>query len=115
MDALEFARELKRMCESHKNCLCCELYKEVGVRMCDHVNLEEAVPIVEKWSAEHPLVRNVDWVAEQLEKIGYGIDKEEIMKRCPVPYSIYFDSKDKCPDKECNECQKWWDEEYKEQ
>lgn len=68
MDALEFARELKRICGSHKNCLSCELYKEVGVRMCDHVNLEEAVPIVEKWSAEHPLIRNVDWVGLLKEK-----------------------------------------------
>lgn len=111
MEALEFAKKTKRMCEFYEVCVGCQ-----AKRVCADVkNLDLLIPIVEKWSAEHPLVRNVDWVAEQLKKIGYKANEEQLRKTCPVPYNGYFAAGIKCPDKHCSECRKWWDEEHREE
>ena len=56
MDALEFIRERNRMCQSFGNgegCMSCPFYKE-GNRCMAILWKEEIVPIVEKWSKEHP-------------------------------------------------------------
>lgn len=58
MDALEFLKTLRRMC----NCECCSQC-EIGKRLivvetCTawrKAHPEEAVAIVEKWAAEHPI------------------------------------------------------------
>lgn len=117
MDALEFAKELRRMCESHPNgCSQCDLYVE-DTQYCSIINLEKAVPIVEKWSKEHPIVRNVDHVAELLEKAGYEVEKDVIANnRCPVPKSTFFSRRNnsqECNISYCETCRKWWLEPYK--
>ena len=56
MDALEFIREKNRMCMSFddgEGCMRCPFYKE-GNRCMAILWNEEIVPIVEKWSKEHP-------------------------------------------------------------
>ena len=56
MDALEFIRERNRMCMSFgdgEGCTSCPFYKEGNRCMAIFWN-EEIVPIVEKWSKEHP-------------------------------------------------------------
>lgn len=111
MDALEFAKELKRMCDKPRGCEYCPAVKCT----CNICNLEEILPIVEKWSAEHPMVTNLDHVAERLEKLGYEVNKEQLRNTCPIQYNCYFGGKQRCPDKECFICRRWWDEEYKEQ
>lgn len=56
MDAVEFLKTLRRMC----NCEChkCEIWKRLsGVESCTvwiETHPEEAVAIVEQWAAEHP-------------------------------------------------------------
>ena len=111
MDALEFAREFRRMC--YNNTPQCNKCPVSGI--CNTNHLEELVPIVEKWSAEHPIVRNVDYVAELLEKAGFEVDKEYLAKRCcPAHKSITFAQRDReCVTVTCEECRKWWFEEYK--
>lgn len=53
MDALEFVRETNRMCKSFgDNCEDCPA-SDVNGCMVDKL-YEEIVPIVEKWSKEHP-------------------------------------------------------------
>lgn len=53
MDALEFVRETNRMCKSFGNS--CEDCPASDVSGCMVEQLyEEIVPIVEKWSKEHP-------------------------------------------------------------
>lgn len=120
MDVIEFSKELERMCETHMTnsidgCTKCPGYE---LRVCSIRNLEQLLPIVEKWSAEHPFIRNVDHVAEGLEKLGYKVDKEYLIRTCPVPYSSQFmniESAFDCSNKEtkCKDCRKWWLEEYK--
>lgn len=116
MDALEFASELKRMCGSYEGCGRCDLFKYERGFLCDLTHLEEAIPIVEKWSVEHPKVTNLDHVAEELEKLGYKVDKAILRKTCPA-YKNRVYVREICREEEidCITCRKWWDEEYKEQ
>lgn len=115
MDALEFARELKRMCDSCEDCYACVLNTVSGKPLCTKERLNEAVPLVEQWSKERPKVTNLDHHAEELEKLGYKVDKNTLRDTCPVHKSMLF-IEDIC-DKGlsvCPSCLKWWDEEYKE-
>lgn len=59
MDAVKYLKEKARMCKTIGGCYYCPFTKEVkGVRkVCGSFQKEypeEAVKIVEKWSAEHP-------------------------------------------------------------
>lgn len=61
MDAVEYFKEATRMCNSVKNCPDCPFNEFIMAFPCgttkeysDIRSLEEAIKIVEKWSAEHP-------------------------------------------------------------
>ena len=116
MDAIEFAREHDKMCKMYRkletggDCAYCPIR---GKCKCD--DWTQTVPIVEKWSKEHPLIRNVDHVAEELEKLGFGVDKEYILKfKCPPKMSENFTTDYLGCKNNCEECKQWWLEEYKE-
>ena len=64
MDALEFVRERNRMCKSFEGCMSCPFYKE-GNLCTDILWKEEIIPIVEKWSKEHPRKTRQDAFLEQ--------------------------------------------------
>lgn len=114
MDAVDFIKELHRMCNSYGTCRDCSLRSIVGDILCADA-LEKAIPIVEQWSKEHSKVTNLDHVAEGLEKLGYKVDKERLHETCPAHLSPYF-TKYGCDElKHCADCRKWWDEEYPEQ
>lgn len=115
MEALDFVMELKRLCKSNRRCADCVLCSDKGICYCNVENLEGAIPLVEQWSKEHPKVTNLDHYAEELERIGYKVEKDCLHSRCPIPKSTLF-LKDRCPDisGSCSDCRKWWDEEYKE-
>lgn len=57
MDAVEFLKTLRRMCNSE--CRECELGKRLGAldtcALWQKAHPEEAVAIVEKWAKEHPV------------------------------------------------------------
>lgn len=60
MDALKFFKEYNRMCSSTPQCGDCPITGG-AVDSCDSYLLshpEEVVPIIEKWSAEHPIMTN---------------------------------------------------------
>lgn len=59
MDAVKYLKEVNRMCDC-SGCYECPLYgknngKKVNCKMIERRYAEEAVSIVEKWSAEHPV------------------------------------------------------------
>lgn len=116
MDALELVKEYNRICKSRpESCEGCPFQSRYS---CDTImSLDEIVPIVEKWSKEHPFIRNVDHVAEGLEKLGFKPDKEYLKGICPAPYSRHFSyASSNCQNPnlyDCKECLKWWLEEYK--
>lgn len=60
MDAKKFLEEARRMCKAHKICTKCPLSRNV-VCLFDGTpdnwtpeEIEEAAPIIEKWSQDHP-------------------------------------------------------------
>lgn len=59
MDAVKYLKEYERMCESYKHtCAKCGIDKMRNGDGCTSIvkrHPEEAVAIVEKWSAEHPV------------------------------------------------------------
>ena len=68
MDALEFMRELKRMCESHITKRVCNIdcplhqteFCTIGHRAKTEKSMIQAIEIVEKWSKDNPNV--IDWL-----------------------------------------------------
>lgn len=54
MDALEFLRERKRMCNSYKGCEDCPLAKGRCVIGTSDEDCERIIATVERWSKEHP-------------------------------------------------------------
>lgn len=59
MDAIEYLKELKRMCDSYPSCLICPLFNwsneyRVKCHVFQKNHPEKAVELVEKWSKEHP-------------------------------------------------------------
>lgn len=55
MDALEFLKERKRMCNSYKNCIGCPLeksYCSINYAMSDE-DCKRIIATVEQWSKEH--------------------------------------------------------------
>lgn len=55
MDALEFLKEWKRMCDSCNDD--CELFKQTGSSLCKTYSLSDpklVVTTIENWSKEHP-------------------------------------------------------------
>lgn len=116
MDALEFRKELKRMCKQNTDERGgCSNDCPVRYTNCTSISsIPELVPIVEKWSAEHQFVRNVDHVAELLEKAGYKADKEYMIEcNCPPEMSEAFTHYSGSCGEKCSDCRKWWLEPYK--
>lgn len=59
MDAVKYLKEKQRMCEKYIDCLDCPLDEvkskhHITCVMTEKTHSEEAVEIVEKWSAENP-------------------------------------------------------------
>lgn len=64
MDAVEYLKELRRMCDTlndDASCRCgwCE-FSKAGVDCTEPDDPEEAVHIVEEWSKAHPIQTNTD-------------------------------------------------------
>ena len=129
MDAIRFLEEKVRMCSSYDGCDGCPLNQ---IHDNDYRNLtyceypeafpEEAIAIVEKWSVEHPVRTNADYVAEKLREIGYTVDIDELRLKCPPHESGWYASyknEKTCGRKPygrrlCETCKVWWDEEREE-
>lgn len=112
MDALEFIRERNRMCRSFGDgCHDCPA-KTKGYCIAFDED-EEAVPIVEKWSAEHSHKTRQSIFLEQYPETE--LDGSGVMTLCPAMVSkAYRGSYGGCknPDDNCNDCcHKFWGQE----
>ena len=93
MDATTFIREFQRMCNSFDDtCLGCPL---AGGRVdCDSImaikNPRERIAVVEKWSAENPVVTN-----RQMLKEVFGIDTDNQVIKL---YDTWLDKEYKAPE-----------------
>ena len=73
MDAVEFLKEVERMCSSYDNCTKCQLHKRFGecsLATIDFDKMENTVSIVEQWSKEHqhPVKTNRDVLIDLVEE-----------------------------------------------
>ena len=83
MDALEFLRERRRMCNSYRGCEGCPL--EDGKCVVSYVAPDEdykrIIAAVEQWSKEHPRKTRQDVFLEQWPNCRMGDDG--VIKMCP--------------------------------
>lgn len=102
MDAVEFLRDFRRMCNSYGNtCDNCKLdgdecsFSDCG---CDH---EKVIRVVEEWAKEHP-------VKTRLSEFVKLFPNESVQEEgCPSLCTKFFDSTVRCKDSEgCLECRK---------
>lgn len=71
MDAIHFINEMNRMCKSHDEvCTGCPLMNSNCLVNDFDVEAEKVVPIVEKWSEEHPKIDNGARVMKIIEEMG---------------------------------------------
>ena len=111
MDVVEFLKEQDRMCEQFNLCVDCPVYKENnGHNMpCgDFMNKypEEFVPIVEKWSKEHPEKTRQ---SELLNIFPNARLDEEVISICPKAVDGEFKSGEICWSMSCHQCRKeYW-------
>ena len=109
MDAVKYLKTLRRMCIYE--CSECELRKRFGVfDACDSwqkANPEEAVAIVEKWVAEHPVkTRQGEFLKHYPDVVldGNGIIN---ISPCRVDQKQHpFNGKDCCKFQACSECRR---------
>ena len=91
MDAVNFIKERNRMCTMYtlKRCEGCPAnnYGGDGVAciMADKIDAKRLVPIVEKWSAEHPQKTRQDVFLEQYPEAR--LDGNECVYVCPADVS----------------------------
>ena len=109
MDALEFLRERRRMCNSHMHCEGCPL--EEGKCVVSSVALDEdykrIITAVEQWSKEHPRKTRQSVFLKQYPEAdidGYGV-----MTICPAKlFKAYRSGNSRCknPGKLCIDCRR---------
>ena len=104
MDAVEFLKTLRRMC----NCECCncEFRKRLSVfETCTawrKTHPDEAVAIVEKWAKEHPIK------TRQGEFLKHYPDARILAHGClnVCPMNVFSDTDINCNAQPCIECKK---------
>lgn len=113
MDAVKFFKEKKRMCDMYESCQTgCPLFKERKqefTMLCSKYCLripEEAVAIVEKWSAEHPAKTH----QSEFLKLHPNADiREGILNLCPRRIDLNSVKMEACKRLVCSQCKKqYW-------
>lgn len=94
MDAVEYVKELRRICKSHPACNVCPLNSKFCyiANMCE--DAEKAVKIVEQWAKEHPVnTRQSEFLkrfpkADLTRLLPCVIEKDKRAMRC-AKYSCF--------------------------
>lgn len=114
MDAVKFLKEKKRMCDLHTHAIGCDFCplsmhnNETGERCRHHIfnNPEEAVSVVEKWSAEHPVKTRQ---SEFLKMFPSADVTDGVLFICPRRVDLNCLSEKECREIICPECmKKYW-------
>lgn len=105
MDAVKFVKTLGRMC--NVECINCEIWKRrSGGESCavwQKNHPEEAVAIVEKWAAEHPVKTRQSEFLKMFP--GAAIDE---MDGCLTlnPCNFYPKMREECSGRKCYDCRR---------
>ena len=117
MDAIEFLKERKRLCNSYSDCCDCPL--ESSRCVINHVTSdkdnERIVAVVEQWSKEHPRKTRQRVFLKQYPEAE--IDVDGVVALCPMSISAaHRDSDGGCnyPERLCRDCRReFWMQEVK--
>lgn len=105
MDALEFLKERKRLCDSYKNCDGCPFVKGFCVisDITSDKERKSVIAIVEQWSKEHQRKTRQSVFLEQYPEAE--IDKCGCLMLCPKRISAdYRNSYGNCTNRLCSDC-----------
>ena len=94
MDALEFLKERKRMCNCYARCIGCPLEKsKCFIRdITSDMDCESIIAAVEQWSKEHPLKTRQSVLLEQWP--GARMRAEGVLSICPAIISPAYRADD---------------------
>lgn len=67
MDAVEFLKKQKRICDSHDSCFKCQLKGKCDISVIKFDKIKDCVNIVEQWSKEHHIKTNRDALIDLVE------------------------------------------------
>ena len=111
MDAVKYLKEMNRMCNG-SDCCECPLFtnnngKNVNCKILEKEYAEEAVEIVEKWSADHPVKTRQSEFLKMFPNAKF--DDEEIITICPKSIDGKLKSDEVCYSMTCRQCRKeYW-------
>ena len=117
MDALEFLKERRRMCDSHRWCKGCPLEdgKCVVSDVAPDEDYKRIIAAVDQWSKEHQRKTRQSVFLEQYPEAE--IDANGVVGLCPMSISAaYRDSNGECnnPEQMCRDCRReFWMQEVK--
>ena len=112
MDAVEFLKKLKRMCNKYETCVgcpCAEKGNKYAIMCADLIKQhpEDAVTIVEKWSAEHPAKTRQSEFLKMFPNATF-LNNESI-DICPRRVDATIPERPRCYSVKCFECKKeYW-------
>lgn len=90
MDALEFLREHKRMCNRYEGCCDCPLEVSIcpGSSTMPDEDYKKLITVVEKWSAEHPRKTRQSVLLEQYPEVR--VDDKGVLCLCPATIPLSY-------------------------
>ena len=106
MDALEFLKERKRMCNSYKSCDSCPLAE--GRCVINHVTSDEEckriITAVEQWSKEHPRKTRQSVFLEQYPNVMLNTNGIIDIPPCRMDTKQHPVNGNDCWNKSCEAC-----------
>ena len=109
MDAVEYVKELRRICKSHPACNVCPLNSKFCyiANMCE--DAEKAVKIVEQWAKDHPVKTRQ---SEFLKMFPKAAKNGRVLDFCPKDLDIDYMPPKRCENISCSACKTdYWNEE----
>ena len=105
MDAVKFLKTLRRMCNAKcRKCEFGEVYRvNGGCSTWQKNHPEEAVAIVEKWAADHPIKTRQSEFLKMFPGADVG-ETDSCLTLCPC--NIYGKMRKECGTPKCSECRK---------
>ena len=114
MDAVEYVKQRKRMCDYYANCGDCPA---VQYEECSSLNgIPTMVPIVEKWAKEHPVKTRQSEFLKQWPDAEIGYDGLSSIAPCQLDVRfIHGESQKDCAERGvCGKCRRdFWLKEIK--
>jgi hypothetical protein len=112
MDAVEYTKTLRRLCESQANCPECPLHENCEEDNYGYCNgnaseyVEKSVHIVEQWAKDHPVKTRQ---SEFLKMFPKAEIKDDYLWMCPKYINYDYNPEENCHEISCSDCKrKFW-------